>query len=917
MTEIPRGRRRECERIDELLAAVRAGRSAVLAIRGDPGAGKTVLLDYLRDRADGCRVVRAVGVESEMELPFAGLHQLCAPLLDRLGALPEPQRDALSIAFGLSQGAAPDRFFVGLAVLSLLSDAAGEAPVVVCVDDAQWLDGVSAQALGFVARRLQAEPVAVVFATRVTTEALERLPELVVGGLPEIDARAVLAAAVHGPLDERVRDRIVSETGGNPLALTELPRGLEPAQLAGGFALPHQHGLSGRIEDSFLRRIDSLGDDTRTLLLLAASDPVGDPALVWRAADKLAIGPDAAGPAEEAELLRLGAAVRFRHPLVRSAIYRAATPAERRAVHGALAEATDPDADPDRRAWHRAHAAEGFDEDVALELERSAGRALDRGGLAAAAAFLERAASLTPGRERRAARELAAAEAKLQAGAFGESRSLLAAAEAGPLDERGRGRAQLLLGRLAFAVQRGSEAPPLLLAAAKRLEPIDLALARETYLDAFLAAVFADNLSAGGDAREVAEAVRAAPRPPDRGGRGRILDLLLDGLALLVIEGQQAASAPLQQALAAFLGEDLTREEALRWMLLASHAGVVIWDSDRWFAICRRQLQLFRDAGELSMLPFALNGRACTHLFTGELAEAVSLLDELRAVSDATGIPAPPYGAIAVPALQGREAETRAAVDANMGELVARGEGIGVSLARWGLGMLYNGLGRYEEAIEATRPATEDRRPLGVASWAGLELIEAAVRAGDGGLAARTLEQFDARESGSDWGLGVDARSRALLAEEDGDPEPAYQEAIERLGRGGVHALCARTQLLYGEWLRRHQRRRDAGAQLRLAHDALTEMGLAAFAERAARELRAAGATALSRGSGAGNRLTPREAEIARFAREGLSNTEIGTRLFISPRTVEYHLHKVFSKLEIGGRNELARALDGEALAPG
>ena len=579
-------------------------------------------------------------MESEMELPFAGLHQLCAPLLDRLDRLPEPQRDALSIAFGLSRGAAPDRFFVGLAVLSLLSDAAQAAPLVVCVDDAQWLDGVSAQARGFVARRLQADPVAVVFATRVTTEALERLPELVVGGLPEADARAVLAAAVHGPLDERVRDRIVSETGGNPLALTELPRGLEPAQLAGGFALPHQLGLSGRIEDSFLRRIDSLGDDTRRLLLLAASDPVGDPALVWRAAATLAIGPDAAGPAEEAELLRLGATVRFRHPLVRSVIYRAAAPAERRAVHRALAGATDPEADPDRRAWHRAHAAESFDEDVALELERSAGRALDRGGLAAAAAFLERAAGLTPDPGRRAARELAAAEAKLQAGAFGESRSLLAAAEAGPLDEHGR----------------------------------------------------------------------------------------------------------------------------------------------------------------------------------------------------------------------------------------------------WG-----------------------------VASWAGIELIEAAVRHGDRTLAARTLGAFSGRLGGSDWGLGVGARSRALLAEDDGDPEPAYREAIERLERGGVHALRARTQLLYGEWLRRHQRRRDAREQLRVAHEALTNMGLAAFAERAARELRAAGATAVSRGVGVSSRLTPREAEIARFAGEGLSNTEIGTRLFISPRTVEYHLHKVFGKLEIAGRNELARALDGDA----
>ncbi len=903
------GRRSECAALDRLLDGARAGRSGVLVLRGEPGVGKTVLLDYVRERASGCRVLRAVGVQSEMELPFAALHQLCAPLMDRLDRLPTPQREALGIAFGLSRGVAPDRFFVGLAVLSLLSDAADEQPLVCLVDDAQWLDRVSAQTLAFATRRLLADPVAVAFAARVPLEELAGLPELVLGGLPDTDARALLASAIRGPLDERVRDRIVSETGGNPLALTELPRGLTPAQLAGGFGFPHVLGLSGRIEDSFLRRLETLPDDTRRLLLVGASEPVGDPALVWRAAEQLGIDRSAAGPAEEAELLEIGAAVRFRHPLVRSAVYRTAAAGERHAVHRALADATDPEVDPDRRAWHRAHATAEPDEDVAHELERSAGRALRRGGLAAAAAFLEQAAGLTPDPARRAQRELDAAQAMLQAGAFDAAEGLLAAAEAGPLDDVGRARVELLLGRIAFAVQRGSEAPPLLLAAARRLEPLDLALARETYLDAFLAAVFADRLTAGGSPRDVAEAVRAAPVPPDPPGT---LDLLVDGIAVLVTEGYPAAAPRLERTLRAFLDEDLPRETALRYILLASHVAVVLWDYETWRAICVRQLELFRDAGELSMLPFALNGRACAHVWAGELAPAMRLIEEIETVTEATGISAPPYGVIALAALQGRDSETLRLVEANMAQLESRGEGIGVTLAQWSLGMLYNGLGRYEEAAAAAAEATAGVQPLGVGSWARIELVEAAVRIGDLELAARAHEGFAERAGGTDWALGVDARGRALLSEGDA-ADAAYREAIERLSRGRVAAMLARTHLVYGEWLRREHRRADAREQLRIAHDMLTDMGLAAFAERAARELRATGETARRRSIETRSDLTAREAQIARLASDGLSNPEIGTRLFISPRTVEYHLGKVFTKLEITSRSQLEHVLGQEA----
>jgi DNA-binding CsgD family transcriptional regulator len=768
------------------------------------------------------------------------------------------------------------------------------------------LDHASAQGLAFVARRLLAESVLVVFAAREPGEELRGLPELVVEGLPKSDARELLRSAIPGPLDDAVREQLVAETRGNPLALLELPRGLSPAQFAGGFGLPGS--LSGRIEHSFLRRLAGLPAGTRQLLLLAAAEPVGDPVLVWSAAGLLGIGRGAGAQAQSAGLLEIGTTVRFRHPLVRSAIYRAASPEDRHAVHGALAEATDPDLDPDRRAWHRAHATADPEEDVACELERSAGRAQRRGGLAAAAAFLVRAAALTPDQSRRAERELVAAQAMLHAGAFESAQELLAAAQERPLDEVGRARVELLLGRIAWATDHGSVAPPLLLSAAKRLEPLDLTLARQTYLDAFIAATTADRLTTGGDALEVARAVRAAPPPPEPSGP---VDQLLDGLAVLVTDGCAAATALLQRPLGAFVADELPREMALRWIVLASHTALLLWDHKSWQAICTRQVDLIRDAGALSMLPYALTARIFAHVSAGELARATSLVEELGAVAEATRSSSPPQGGIALAASQGREAETLRLVEANMPELLKRGEGMGVTMAQWALGVLYNGLGRYEEAVAATGQALADAQPLGMAGWARIELIEAAVRSGNVRLAAQALEGFSERDSGTDWALGADARSRALLRRGDA-AEDAYREAIERLDRSGATALLARTRLVFGEWLRRERRRRDGREQLRGALEMLTDMGMDAFAARAERELLATGERVRKRVVETGKDLTAQEAQIARLARDGLSNPEIGARLFISPRTVKYHLHKVFTKLDITSRSQLERVLSAD-----
>jgi DNA-binding CsgD family transcriptional regulator len=897
--------------VDELLAAVRGGQSRALVLRGEPGVGKTALVRYAVESASALRVVRAVGIESEVELPFAALHALCVPLLDRLDRLPAPQRDALGTAFGLGAGDAPDRFLVGLAALGLLSEAAREQPLLCVVDDAQWLDQASAQALGFVARRLFADAVGMLFATREAADDLTGLPELGLQGLRNGDARELLASVVHGPLDDRVRDRIVAETRGNPLALLQLPRGLSAAELAGGFGMPDVSGLSGRIEDSFQRQLAELPESTQLLLLVAAAEPLGDPVLVWRAADRLGVGVGVGVVEASAarELAEFGAHVHFRHPLARSAVYRAAPEEQRRRVHAALAEATDPQVDPDRRAWHRAQAAAGPDEDVAADLERSAERAQRRGGLAAAAAFLERATLLTPDRARRTERALAAAQARYQAGAADAALGLLAAAEAGPVDELQGARADVLRAQIAFATHRGGDAPPLLLKAARRLEALDAGLARATYLDALAAALFVGRLTSSGGVLEIARSARAAPAAPEP---ARAPDLLLDGAAAVIADGYAVGAPALQSAVRAFCDRDIGEEEELRWLWLASRAAVNLWDDERWHALAERHVELARANGALTLLPIALSTRIVVHINEGEMDRAAALVEEQRALSEATGSGRVLYAGLLLAACRGREPEASALVDAYAEEVEGRGAGIELAIIRWWSALLHNALGRYDEALAAALEAADHPEELLFSNWVLPEVIEAAARCGRMDIAVERVERLarTTRASATDWAVGIEARARALVA--DGDAaDAAYREAIDRLGRTRARSQLGRAHLLYGEWLRGEGRRNEAREQLRTAHEMLAAMGFEGFAARAARELQAAGEKARRPAAEPGTtELTDQEAQIAGLARDGLSNPEIGARLFLSPRTVEYHLHKVFTKLAISSRNQLETVLD-------
>ena len=865
--------------------------------------GKSALLGYLSGRVAGWHVARAAGVESEMELAYAGLHQLCAPMLDHLDRLPVPQREALATVFGRSAGAAPDRFLVGLATLTLFAEVAEQQPLVCIVDDAQWLDHASAQILGFVARRLLAERIAVVCAARTGAgdDVLAGLPVLSVHPLGDSDARALLLASVPGPIDAAVCAQIVTESHGNPLALLELPRTWNVADLAGGFGLPSSQPVAGRIEQSYVRRLQLLPSDTQLLVLTAAAEPLGDPVLLHRAARTLGIDIAAAGPAQDGGLLELGGRVEFAHPLVRSAAYRSAAADDRRRVHRALADATVAETDPDRRAWHRARATPGPDEEVATELERSAGRAQARGGIAAAAAFLQRSAELTVHPARRAERALAAGEASLQAGAFDAALGLVVTAEAGPLDEFQRARVDLLRGHVAFASGSLSDAPPLLLKAARQFEPFDPGLARETYLTAWGAAFVTAGRAAGrGVLLEICRAVRALPPRPD----GPLpLDLLLDGLALLTTDGHAAATPTLQRAARALA--DIPVEDVLRWGWMATAASNAVWDNDGTIVISARQVRLVRDAGALAELPLYLSALGLASAWMGDFAAAAALAAEADSVAAATGSRSAPYTLLRLRALQGRLAEASAAI-----EQAAAG-GIGVAIyAHWAAAVQYNGLARYEEAAAAARQATSNTLEYWVSVWALPELVEAAMRVGDVELARDALERLaeTTQPAGTYLALGIEARSRALLTSGD-SADLLYREAIERLGRTEVRPELARARLLYGEWLRREGRRAGAREQLRTAYDLFTAIGMKAFAERAGRELLATGEKVRKRSPDTRGELTPQEGQIARLARDGLSNPEIGAQLFVSARTVEWHLRNVFAKLDITSRRQLQTAL--------
>ena len=900
------GREREREALGRLLDGARAGRGGVLVLYGEPGVGKTALLDVAVELGADFQVDRTVGVEGEMELPYAALQQLSSPVFDLVARLPEPQREALTVAFGKAAGQAPDPFLVGLAVLGLLSEAAEARPLLCIVDDAQWLDRASARALAFIARRLLAEKIALLFAARERGEAFERFPEVHVGPLGRGDARVLLEAVLPAPVDDRVLERIVAETRGNPLALVELPRGMTPSELAGGFGLPAAVPLSARIEEHFTRRLADVSVDARRLLLVAAADPTGDLALVSRAAELLGIPGSAVHTLASTDVLDLGTGVVFRHPLARSAVYRASTTDERHEVHRALAEATDPQTDPDRRAWHRAQATSMPDEDVAGELERSAARAQARGGFAAAGAFLERSSVLTLDPTRRVARRLAAAHAKQEAGAFDEALALALSAESGPADAVQRAELALIRARISFATERGSEAPGQLLSAAKGFEQFDARRAREIYLDALSAAMFAGRLAGPCGARDVAVAVRSLPEPATSPAPE---DLLLDALALMITEGPGTGTVPLQEALRAFESGDVGADGRRRWRgWLAGRAAGYIWDYEGWDSFTMAQVRAARETGALAELPFALTTRVGVRLFGGDIDAAASLVAEANALAEATdGRIVPPYGVLTVAAFRGREDELERSLATTTEDFERRGEGMGLTLAWWATALLRNGLGRYEDAFTAAEQGSEDPHELWFAHFALVELIEAASRTDHSGSAAEAFEILAASTgaSGTPWALGVEARSRALLTH-GAQAETLYREAIDRLEPTRLRVDVARAHLLYGEWLRRERRRLDARDELRVAYDFFADRGMAAFAERARIELRATGEHARARTVDTVDQLTPQEGQVSRLAAEGHTNREIAAQLFISPSTVEYHLRKAFRKLDVKSRTQLA-----------
>ncbi len=901
-----RGRSREREQLGRLLTGIRSGRSGVLIVHGEAGIGKTALLEQLIDQAAGCTVARATGVQADMELPFAGLQQLFGSMLGPLERLPDPQREAVEVAFGLRSGPAPDRFEVGLAMLGLLAEVTEQEPLVCVIDDAQWLDQASARTLTFVARRLMAESVALVFAVRdpADEQTFAGLPELIVEGLNDEDARAVLGWTIAGRVDRRVVNRIVAETRGNPLALLELPRGLSAAELAGGFGVSSTQQLSARLERSFLGRVRSMPDRTQRFLLLAAAEPVGDPALLVRAAELVGLGVEAAAPAEAVGLIELAAQVRFQHPLVRSAIYRSAPLADRQAVHRALAEATEAQEDPDRRAWHRAQAALGADEDLAAELERSAERAKARGGMAAAAAFLERAAALTPDRARRARRALAAAQAKYLAGSPQAALTLLQSAASAPMDGLEIAMAERLRGRIALHLSRSGEGAPVLLDAAQRLESFDPGLARETHLEALHAAAVAGRLGMG--MRDAATAARTAPAAP---GAQRASDLLLDGLAVRFTDGIRAGAPMLKLALAALLDGNGDYEEDVRWPWLACRVAADVFDDETWHLLASRYVLIARAAGALSVLPIALMHLSLLHVFEGKLDTAAALVEEIDSIIDATGSRRISIPKLMLAACKGDEARASKLIDEARRDAIARGEGFVLTFGEQAHAVLHNALGHYETALDnAQRASAQDE--LHASVWSLPELVEAAVRSGKPEVAADALQRLHQRTqvAGTEWALGIEARCAALLSD-DALAEGLYREAIERLGRCRVALDLARAHLLYGEWLRRRGRRVDAREQLRTARTSFAEIGAEAFAQRAGRELLATGETARKRSIETSDELTPHEARIARMARDGASNQDIATELFVSRKTVEYHLHKVFSKLGISARQQLEYAL--------
>ncbi len=900
-----RGRRREQEVLDHLLRAVRAGSSRVLVLRGEAGAGKTAMLDYLAERAAPAEVVRVAGVEPEAEFAYSALQRLCAPLLPLLEQLPEEQRVTLSIAFGLSKDDPPEVPLLGTAVLGLFAEAAAGRSLVCVVDDAQWLDRPSALVVACVARRLTTESVAVVLAAPTSDDAqiFGGLPELTMAGLADSDARALLDSVLAEPVGVGVRDRIVAETRGNPLAVLELTGGLSPAELAFGVVANSSERVASRVERDLQARIAALPADTRMLLLAAAVEPIGAVSLLRAALERLGIGSDAAVPARVCGLIEDGDPLRFRHPLVRSACWRSADATQLRAVHAALAEAVDPQQDPVRRAWHRAHAADGPDEQVADELERFADRAVATGGPWAAAAFLERAVVLTPNAARRAARALIAARTWLDAGSPMPAAELLAAAELGALGRVQQIEVARLRARLAHALNPGRDGGAALFAAAGSLLELDVVAARETYLAAMDAALHAGRLGSPGQLARTADAARTAPAGGDVAG------MFLNAVVTWSLEGYRAAVPLFRRALAGLVGDDLQLAG------LAAMVAVEVYDHATWHRLTERVSRVARETGVLSVVPAVLSHRAVALVVDGRIAEAEELWDEAVVVERATGLATFLAPEAIIAAHRGRQGPALSRIGATERDARRRGIGRLLGVAGYARAVLDNGLGNYAAALDAARRGAE-YPDIAVYAWSLSELVEAATRAREPNLAAEARDRLAERTAaaGTPWSAGAQALADAL-AGPPGDADERYREAIDQLGSGCSGLLVARARLLYGEWLRRENRRGDARVELRKAQDAFVSMGAEAFAARAGREMSATGEKVRKRTLGAHETLTPQEAQIARLAIAGQSNPEIGLALFLSPRTVEWHLRKVYTKLGVSSRRELAAALQARRRA--
>jgi len=908
------GRPAEREALGGLLARAAEGYSGALVLRGEAGVGKTALLDdtLAAAAAGGMQTSRLTGVEAETQLGYAGLHRFLLPFADHLERLPGPQRDALQSTFGLVAGPPADRFLVALAVLTLLADVASAAPLVCVIDDVQWLDPESAVVLGFVARRLHAEHVVLLFAIREPNgevSSLAGLPELAVGGLAEGAALELLASLVPGRLSPAVAARIVAETGGNPLALVEVARELSPAQLAGAELLPEPLHIGGSLEQAFGRRVRRLPPDTRLLLAVAAAEPTASEALLWRAAGELGIDPDAAAAADLGGLAEIGPRVEFRHPLIRSVVYHATPLSQRRLIHQALAAGNG--SEPARVAWHLGMAAAGPDEAVAARLEQAAGQARDRGGYVATVTFLSRAADLSEDEGLRARRLLAAAEAALTAGQPVRADALLEEATPrldGPL---ARAQARRLQGTIRFALGQPAEAAPVLLAAARELAPAHPRGARQALLEAVEAARYAGWSASRAVLLEIAAAARATQTAG--GSQVSATDLLLDGFAARAAAGYPASVPLLRRAIAMLSAGDLSPAEGLRLLGLGCVAAADLFDDQAEHALANRWVQLARDQGALTALPQALNYGAFAEVVVGRFDAARACVAERLEISAATGNPGVAGTASIAEvyelAWRGREMDARQVAAAATRDATGAGRGAQIIFAQYALAVLELGLGNYQAALQCALDLYEDDAPH-LVNYVLPDLVEAAARCGETGLAEAALGRLAERApaAGTPLALGLLARSRALLAGDD-NAEPLYAEAIGHLGQCRARPQLARAYLVYGEWLRRQRRRRDAREQLRTAHEMLTAMGAGAFAERARVELLATGERARQRTAEAAEELTPQEAQIARLVSEGDSNRDIAAQLFLSPSTVDYHLRKVFRKTGVTSRTQLAHTM--------